>query len=201
MTPRMPRRRRSWCWPGRRDAIRRVDSVASWLYGVGGAGRGPGPARRRPAPGARAPRRGGGHGDPSGRSDERGGAEAWPELYEELGRLPDRFRLPLLLCHLEGLSYEQAAQRLGCPVRTVQSRLARGREQLRDRLARRGVGPDGRRLAGRGVPARCRVGVHLSEAWKQATVTAAVRYAAGGTAAALISASRSPHWPKEPREP
>ena len=73
-------------------------------------------------------------------SDERGGMEAWPELYEELGRLPDRFRLPVLLCHLEGLSYEQAAQRLGCPVRTVQSRLSRAREKLRDRLLRRGVG-------------------------------------------------------------
>ncbi len=68
--------------------------------------------------------------------------EAWPELYEELGRLPDRFRLPVLLCHLEGLSYEQAAQRLGCPVRTVQSRLSRAREKLRARLFRRGVGPD-----------------------------------------------------------
>ena len=70
---------------------------------------------------------------------DRDESEAWPELYEELGRLPERFRLPILLCHLEGLTYEQAARRLGCPVRTVQSRLARRRERLRDRLARRGV--------------------------------------------------------------
>ena len=89
-------------------------------------------------------------------SDEPDGEEVWPELYEELGRLPDRFRLPVLLCHLEGLSYEQAARRLGCPIRTVQSRLARGREKLRARLARRGVGPGrGIRLHRRGVPARC----------------------------------------------
>ena len=33
------------------------------------------------------------------------GGEAWRELYQELGRLPDRFRRPILLCHLEGLSY------------------------------------------------------------------------------------------------
>ena len=36
---------------------------------------------------------------------EQDGAEAWPELYQELGRLPERFRLPILLCHLEGLTY------------------------------------------------------------------------------------------------
>ena len=114
--------------------------------------------------------------------------EAWPELYEELGRLPDRFRLPVLLCHLEGLSYEQAARRLGCPVRTVQSRLARAREKLRDRLLRRGVGPDpaSASLASAFRPAALPA-VHLSEAWKQATVTAAVRYAAGGTVAASVS--------------
>ena len=56
------------------------------------------------------------------------------------------FRLPILLCHLEGLTYEQAAQQLGCPVRTVQSRLARAHQRLRDRLARRGVGPQLRHL-------------------------------------------------------
>ena len=61
---------------------------------------------------------------------------------------------PILLCHLEGLTYQQAAERLGCPVRTVQSRLARGRERLRDRLARarRGAGdrwPDRRLDPGR----------------------------------------------------
>src|SRR5262249_58444713 len=76
------------------------------------------------------------------------GPEAWPELYEELGRLPDRFRLPVLLCHLEGLSYDQAARQVGCPVRTVQSRLARARARLRVRLARRGLGPAAAMLAG-----------------------------------------------------
>ncbi len=60
-------------------------------------------------------------------------------LDEELGRLPERYREPLVLCYLEGLTNEQAAQRLACPTGTVLSRLSRGREQLRERLQRRGV--------------------------------------------------------------
>ena len=59
------------------------------------------------------------------------GSETWAKLYEELARLPERFRVPIVLCHLEGLTYEQAAERLGCPVRTIQSRLSRGRARLR----------------------------------------------------------------------
>ena len=68
-------------------------------------------------------------------------AEPWPELYEELDRLPEPFRAAVVLCDLEGHSYEQAAGLLDCPVGTVQSRLARGRERLRRRLERRGIAP------------------------------------------------------------
>ena len=39
--------------------------------------------------------------------------ESWPELHEELGRLPERFREPIVLCHLEGLTQEQAAAAAG----------------------------------------------------------------------------------------
>src|SRR5262245_57053436 len=49
------------------------------------------------------------------------------ELHEELDRLPERYRVPLVLCYLEGLTHEQAANRLDCPPRTVETRLARGR--------------------------------------------------------------------------
>ena len=66
-------------------------------------------------------------------------AEPWPELYEELDRLPEPFRAAVVLCDLEGHSYEQAAGILHCPLGTVQSRLARGRERLRHRLERRGL--------------------------------------------------------------
>ncbi len=45
----------------------------------------------------------------------------------------------MVLCHLEGLSHEQSASRLGCPLRTLQSRLLRARARLRERLTRRGM--------------------------------------------------------------
>ncbi len=60
---------------------------------------------------------------------------------EEIRRLPERYRVPLVLCHVEGLRHDEVAQRLGCPVGTVESRLSRAREQLRTRLARRGLAP------------------------------------------------------------
>ncbi|AMV36539.1 RNA polymerase sigma factor [Planctomyces sp. SH-PL62] len=67
-------------------------------------------------------------------------------LDEELGRLPGRLRDPLVLCHLQGLTHDQAAAALRQPVGTIRSRLSRGRERLRDRLARRGVSVDDARM-------------------------------------------------------
>ena len=60
-------------------------------------------------------------------------------LHEELDRLPDRYRVPIVLCDLEGRTCEEVAQHLGRPVGTIKSWRARGRERLRDRLARRGL--------------------------------------------------------------
>ncbi len=60
-------------------------------------------------------------------------------LYEELDGLPERYRAAVVLCDLEGLTQEKAAQVLGWPAGTVRSRLARGRQRLRDRLTRRGL--------------------------------------------------------------
>jgi RNA polymerase sigma factor (sigma-70 family) len=60
---------------------------------------------------------------------------------EEIARLPERYRAPVVLCYLEGLRHEDVAQRLGCPVGTVESRLSRARERLRARLTRRGLAP------------------------------------------------------------
>ena len=68
-------------------------------------------------------------------------AELRSVIDEEIRRLPERYRVPLVLCHLEGLRHDEVAKRLGCPVGTVESRLSRAREQLRDRLTRRGLAP------------------------------------------------------------
>jgi RNA polymerase sigma-70 factor (ECF subfamily) len=58
-------------------------------------------------------------------------------LREEIGRLPDRYRLPIILCYMEGKTNEQAAAHLCCPVGTVKGRLSRARQRLRDNLTRR----------------------------------------------------------------
>jgi RNA polymerase sigma factor (sigma-70 family) len=62
-------------------------------------------------------------------------------LDEELGRLRESYRSPLVLCYLEGHTCEEVARQLGWPVGTVKIRLARGRERLRSRLVRRGLAP------------------------------------------------------------
>jgi HlyD family secretion protein len=69
------------------------------------------------------------------------GDEVVQVLHEEIERLPERFRLPLILCDLEECSHQQAARHLGWPIGTVKSRLARGRERLRIHLTRRGLAP------------------------------------------------------------
>ncbi len=64
-----------------------------------------------------------------------------PVLDQELSRLPAKYREPLVLCYLEGRTHDQAAEQLRCPVGTVRSRMARGRDLLKRRLTRRGCAP------------------------------------------------------------
>jgi RNA polymerase sigma factor (sigma-70 family) len=117
-------------------SVRNADSVAGWLHGVAVrvALRAKADAVRRRIHERRgavikAAESGGiGH-----------GPESWPELHEEIARLPGRYREPVVLCYLEGLSTEAAAARIGCPRGTVLSRLSRARERLRGRMARRGL--------------------------------------------------------------
>jgi RNA polymerase sigma-70 factor (ECF subfamily) len=64
-------------------------------------------------------------------------------LHEEINRLPERYRRPVVLCYLEGLTHEEVARQLGWPTGTVGVRLMRARERLRARLTRRGLSPTG----------------------------------------------------------
>jgi RNA polymerase sigma factor (sigma-70 family) len=112
----------------------RHPSVGSWLYGVASrlAKQAKREARRREQREQKAAR-------PECIEDD--GREVLQVLDEELRRLPESNRAPLLLCHLAGLTQEEAARRLGWSFSTLRRRLAQGRERLRTRLARRGVAP------------------------------------------------------------
>lgn len=110
------------------------DSVANWLHGV--ACRIAFQVRREKAR----------HQSSERMTDEPVTAAAdptWsdlkPVLDEELNRLPAKFRLPLILCCLEGKSRDEAATQLGWSVGSLKGRLERGREILRSRLAKRGL--------------------------------------------------------------
>ncbi len=66
-------------------------------------------------------------------------AELVGALDEEMARLPDRYRGPLVLCCLEGLARDVAARRLGIPLGTLRIQLERARERLRLGLRQRGI--------------------------------------------------------------
>ena len=112
----------------RAESIRSRDSVASWLHGVALAVASAARAARdrRTAHERRAAERTAVADDERSALDELGRA-----LQEEIGRMPERYRAAVVLCYLEGRTYDEVARLLGCPVGTVKSRLATAREAAR----------------------------------------------------------------------
>jgi RNA polymerase sigma factor (sigma-70 family) len=117
-------------------SIRKRDSLGSWLHGV--AYRLAVKARDRASCRRRHESRAG-----ESRPGEPRFADAWRELQavldEELRRLPEKYRAPLVLCYLQGQTHEEAALQLGWPVGTVKTQLSRARQRLRKRLGGRGL--------------------------------------------------------------
>jgi RNA polymerase sigma factor (sigma-70 family) len=117
-------------------SIRVRESLAPWLYGVAyrTAQRArANAARYRSAPAEQLE-------EPMASSaDDTIHFDVRPLLHEELNRLPGKYRDPIVLCHLEGKTHEEAARLLKWPIGTVSGRLSRGRDLLRSRLERRGL--------------------------------------------------------------
>ena len=116
-------------------SIRRRGSVGSWLFGVATR-----VASRARVEAARRRARERVYATVvAGRDHSNNDNTMKTALHEEIARLPEKYREPVVLCDLEGLPYKTAADRLGCPVGTVSVRLMRARERLRTRLAHLGV--------------------------------------------------------------
>ncbi len=158
-------------------SIARRAQVGNWLYGVAyhtALKARAMSAKRRAKEQEAGTQRSGPDGDPE---------QARALLDQELSLLPDKYRVPVVLCELEGVPVNEAARRLGWPQGTVASRLSRGRALLARRLRRHGPG-----LAGLALT------TVLAEAAQAApprllasTARAALRVAAGGAAAPAVS--------------
>jgi RNA polymerase sigma factor (sigma-70 family) len=107
-------------------------------------------------------------------------------LHEELNKLPERYRMVLVMCYLESKTQDQAAAKLGLAKSTLKERLERGRELLRARLVGRGLGPAAL-LAAAAWPAAV-ASACLPSTLVSATVNAAGLSVAGQGTAGVISA-------------
>jgi RNA polymerase sigma factor (sigma-70 family) len=111
-----------------------------------------------------------------------------PLMDEELGRLPEKYRLPIVLCDLEGQTRSAVAQQLALPQGTLSSRLARGRQLLARRLSKRGLALSAVGLAE--VLLQTRADASLPRTLLRSTVRAGMAMAAGKTLTAALVSSR-----------
>ncbi len=116
-------------------AIGERELLGPWLYGVAHRVA----LKARGVAAKRNKREGGAFDDPPADVTEGPWLDLRPILHEELNRLPEKYRKPVVLCHLQGLTHAEAAQELAWPVGTVSVRLARARKLLKERLTRRGL--------------------------------------------------------------
>ena len=128
----------------------------------------------------------------TGAGNELDHAADGPVIQEEVHLLPEKYRSVVVLCFWEGLTQEQAAHRLGCPIGTVRSRMARARDILRRRLVRRGLAPTSGAVALLLDPAASPAAlapVAVPPSLIVSCVQAATRVAAGRATAEVVSAN------------
>jgi RNA polymerase sigma factor (sigma-70 family) len=165
--------------------LRQCDLLANWLYGVAMR-----VAMRARSQAARRMGRFGSQGaiEKLAAADDLGCSaynsampverEPEPWLHQEVSHLPEKYRTPVVLCYFEGLTHDEAASRMGCPLGTVKGRLSRARDLLRRRLTRRGVALSAAAIASQ-----------LAAPHAQAAVPAALEMATMRAALAQISSA------------
>jgi RNA polymerase sigma factor (sigma-70 family) len=179
-----------------RSSIRKLGSVASWLYGVAArvSARARVDAARRHKSETGNVRLLAGSTPSSEPAVDDEQSAVGPVVQEEVRRLPEKYRSVVLLCYWEGLTQEQAASRLGCPIGTVRSRVARARDLLQRRLLRRGLTASAVAVAtalDRPKAVAASLLDPVSPSVVRSSALAATRIAAGQAPAEVVSASVS----------
>jgi RNA polymerase sigma factor (sigma-70 family) len=167
----------------RARSIREPAALAGWLVGVAGRiARQMRAAEQRRFERERAAGR-----DAAGGHEQTDVTDLAAALDDELSRLPEGLRAPVVMCLIEGRTHDQAAAALGGSARTLRRRLDRARAVLRARLERRGLVPAvaAGLIAGLGAPARA-----VSRDLVRATAAEVFRYLDGGPVTPAVAAAK-----------